>query len=324
MMAGQYSDAELLARLQEGAKSYRCGGYLQSLIPLERWQLYVDLEHERLTTKFKELTTLYKANGESWSELLYAKLLDSISDMSNRRCYRYIAQSISYKELKRCGSVEEVELILISLSGLLPTLEYNDDVMEIIEDGGVLLSDRELRPLSAGAWRLGGIKPTNHPIIRLSQIAHLIYDRRSLFDSLLAIRNRQDIHFIFGVKASPFWCKILAKGSLLGIGADKCDLLGINLVVPMLFAYGLQSGNDDYGDIATDLNESLPAESNSLIDGWRRSGLQPTCSYETQALLQLSKVYCKDKMCHTCPIFRHIRFGLREGYESAQQIFKSR
>jgi hypothetical protein len=73
------------------------------------------------------------------------------------------------------------------------------------------------------------------------------------------------------------------------------------VVLPFLHALGhetpFQSGLK-IGDILA----QLKAESNHVIQNWRSYGIHAKNAGESQALLQLFNVYCKQKRCLDCQI----------------------
>ena len=90
------------------------------------------------------------------------------------------------------------------------------------------------------------------------------------------------------------------------------DLIIINTVAPMLFAYGQQHMDDARCQRAFDLLESVPPERNFITRSWAKAGLTADNAADSQALIQLKREYCDPKDCLRC------RFGgeyLRRKYQ---------
>ena len=85
-------------------------------------------------------------------------------------------------------------------------------------------------------------------------------------------------------------------------GSAAIHLLVINTIAPFLFFYGKKTNRDDLGDRALKILEALPPESNAIMDAWADAGIAARNSYESQALLQLTKKYCSEKRCLECAI----------------------
>ena len=97
------------------------------------------------------------------------------------------------------------------------------------------------------------------------------------------------------------------------LGTFKANIIGINLVSVLQFAYGSYTGREALRDSALTLLERLPAEDNRYMRGWHDAGLTPRSAFESQALLQLATEYCAAKRCAECPVGRRILNNLKIG-----------
>ena len=76
----------------------------------------------------------------------------------------------------------------------------------------------------------------------------------------------------------------------------------INTVVPYLFSYASNTGDENLKEKALKLLEEIPAENNAIINKWKELGMKAETAYDTQALLHLKKNYCEEKKCLRCRI----------------------
>jgi hypothetical protein len=90
------------------------------------------------------------------------------------------------------------------------------------------------------------------------------------------------------------------------IGRAQARLVGINLVAPLMFAYGRETGAEELCERALDLLATIPAEKNRLLTGWYEGGCVAESGFDSQALLQLGVEYCASGRCADC------RLGRRE------------
>ena len=96
------------------------------------------------------------------------------------------------------------------------------------------------------------------------------------------------------------------------IGAFKANIIGINLVAVLQFAYGSYTDNEQLHENALSLLELIQPENNRYIRTWCDAGVPaPANAFESQALLQLAKVYCPEHRCAACPIGRRILDKIR-------------
>ncbi len=296
----------LLDVLKTEASSARCGLYLNNISNLSRQNIYQKLECDRLNVKFHRIKVLHLEYKMSWENILLYGLMKYMGDMANRSNYEQLAIRLDISiMLRERESLHNIEALLIAAAGLHKTLPNDEESKRLVDDGEYLLHKYKIEPLKRSQWRK--IAPYKSPIIiRLSQIANIIHRTRQPFNSAINCKRREDIFDIFfGVKASPEISKYF-NGAPYQIGADLCDIIGINAVVPLLFAYGAYSNRDDLVDAASNLNETIPAENNSIIRRWRNYGLDPKSAYETQALIELYNNHCLKKKCNECQVYKHI------------------
>ena len=101
-------------------------------------------------------------------------------------------------------------------------------------------------------------------------------------------------HSSFDV-VSRFPSDVLSEASI--------DLLLINTVAPLYYAYGVVTGDAEAGSLGLDIQSRLPAERNTIVRHWEGLGLKAGDAFRSQALIQLRKEYCDRKKCLYC------RFG---------------
>ncbi|MFR9651798.1 MAG: DUF2851 family protein [Rikenellaceae bacterium] len=291
--------------LRRGAKEYRCGEYLHALDPISYTKILEELESERLERKAKEVTDLVSHRRMNWNKVMLMQLLRSLSDRLNKMNYIELGFMINDTTLEHeRESLFNLETLLIYPSGLLDKLP-NDDYVESVRQNGERLYRRyNLELMSPIRW--SAVSPSIHPLLRLSQVAHLYHRNELLFNTIINCRNRVDVLNLFkDIYSSEEWCRYFNLKQT-SVGVIKSDLVAINLVVTMLYSYGYYFNNDEMISSAIALLESLPAESNGYINNWRKKGLLPHNAFDTQALIQLSDEYCLRGRCNHCPVARHI------------------
>ena len=144
-------------------------------------------------------------------------------------------------------------------------------------------------------------------MLRVAQAAAFFAGHDFVMERMLDCRTPEDAARLFGVEASAYWCThslpaVRSQEMPKRIGTFKANLLAINLVSILQFAYGSHTGNDLLRDRAVTLLERTPAEENVYMRGWRSAGTTPRNAFESQALLQLATEYCPKRRCAECPI----------------------
>lgn len=90
------------------------------------------------------------------------------------------------------------------------------------------------------------------------------------------------------------------------------DVILINAVIPLLFVYGKERGEEHYCEKALRWLDGLKAEKNRITRQWQRYGLTIQTALQSQALLQIRREYCEKHRCLQCKIAREVFRELKE------------
>lgn len=299
-------------RLKAGASYFGCGGYLSKLDTLHRLDIYNKLGFERLSRKNSDINHIFEESQQNWQQTFYTMLMRTMGGVDNKEPFTELASRVPYAILLREREVAaNVEALLIGASGLLTLYPHDEYILNLKRNFSYLSTKYSITAMEASAWRLKRIYPNNHPILRLSQVASFITYTRDMMDRMLACTSGDDVYNLFSCQTLPYWQTHYIPASTSPsvakrMGRTKTDLLAINLVVQMQFAYSSYTGNERLYSRALGLLESLPAEKNSIIAQWNSFGALARTAFDSQALLQLSFEYCRDRRCEECLVGKHI------------------
>jgi hypothetical protein len=76
----------------------------------------------------------------------------------------------------------------------------------------------------------------------------------------------------------------------------------INTIIPVLFAYGIYHNEQLYKDKAIQWLQQLPAEKNTITERWKQLAISHQNAFDSQSLLQLTKLYCNKHECLKCAV----------------------
>lgn len=299
-------------RLKAGASYFGCGGYLSKLDTLHRLDIYNKLGFERLSRKNNDINHIFEECQQNWQQTFYTMLMRTMGGVDNKEAFTELARRVPYAILLREREVAaNVEALLIGASGLLTLYPHDEYILNLKRNFSYLSTKYSITAMEASAWRLKRIYPNNHPILRLSQVASFITYTREMMDRMLACTSGDDVYNLFSCQTLPYWQTHYIPASTSPsvakrTGRTKTDLLAINLVVQMQFAYSSYTGNERLYSRALGLLESLPAEKNSIIAQWNSFGPLARTAFDSQALLQLSFEYCRDRRCEECLVGKQI------------------
>ncbi len=165
-----------------------------------------------------------------------------------------------------------------------------------------------LHPIDYRSWRFLRLRPQNFPHIRISQLAQLYFRRKTGLSHLVECEDLKSAERLLETSVTDYWQTHYAFGcasaySEKRLSASSVNLLLINTVVPMLFAYGRHKCNEQFCDRAFSFLEQLRAENNHIVRMWKECGLPVDNAGDSQALIQLKNEYCDRRDCLRC------RFG---------------
>lgn len=310
----------IINRLKAGAGCFACGGYLASISALHRTEIYNALGYERLRRKNADVNRFYTELHSDWPQTFYLMFLRVMGGESNKEAFTELARTVSYAAVLREKLVpRNVEAMLIGASGILERYPHDEYILDLKRNFEYLAAKYSIKPMSCSRWKLSNIRPNNHPVLRLSQAAMFLSSSRDVMDRTLECRTGKDVNRLFGTETAPYWLTHYTPASTSAevakrIGHVKTDLIGINLVVQMQFAYGSYTDNEKLRMRAISLLESIAAENNYAIRGWNSYGALAQTAFDSQALLQLKNEYCRSGRCEECPVGRRIigRIGGKE------------
>ena len=116
----------------------------------------------------------------------------------------------------------------------------------------------------------------------------------------------EDFYSIFDIETNYYW-QIHYQLDKESVNKKKkltksfIDLLIINTIIPIQFAYAKTVGREISESIMETMVEIQP-EKNNIIDKFNQFKIQSKNSFDTQSLLQLKNEYCNVNKCLQCAI----------------------
>lgn len=266
------------------------------------------LLYERLHRKADVVFALLKATQNDWEEVFYKLLLKSFGLHVNSFPFEQLSKSLPLAYIrKHRDNLFQLEALLLGQASLLGENDLDDYQHRLKSEYSFLKSKFQLLPIDKNIWKFSKMRPSNFPTIKLAQFASLLFRTDNLFSSLLQARNIETIRGIFKVAPSSYWDTHyqLGKTSVYRskqLSENTIDLLIINAVIPLLFAYAQQREDEVLLERLFTFLEQLPPENNATISGWKYLNVVAKNAYESQALIELKREYCDLKKCLRCAI----------------------
>ena len=200
---------------------------------------------------------------------------------------------------KHRDHLPQIEALFLGIAGLIEEfqpIKKNKEIAEWKREYAFLAHKFDIQQrLHQDDWKFLRTRPRNFPHIRIQQIALLFHTRKAAFSALLEADDLKTLHHSL---------------SVIGTSTNSRNLIIINTVIPLLYAYGMHIQDENLQQKAIRLLEELPPENNYILRQWEACGLKAENAADSQALIQLKKEYCDSKKCLRC----------RLGYEFLKNI----
>jgi hypothetical protein len=272
---------------------------------LQNWK--ERLFFERLERKSKPILELLERSNNDWEAVLFCLLAKNFGLNTNGEIFLKIAQSIPFSIIrKESFEVENLEALLFGSAGLLDSEKEDNYFKDLKFRYFYLLHKHQMEKSCIEPVQFFKHRPDNFPTIRLSQLANLYHEKQNLFSKVAALSSVDSIYQLFKVSVSTYWQthyqfdKDSPKKSK-SLSKPFMDLIILNTIIPLQFAYAKSLGKEVAEDLISVLNDIDP-EKNAIIEKFSSFGFSSENAFETQSLLQLKNEYCNKNKCLECAI----------------------
>lgn len=290
------------------------------------------LQIERLEEKTVKIKERLEQCEHSWEDVFFRTLARNFGFGVNGDAFELWANTIPPSAMgKHRDSLFQIESLFFGTAGMLNDAteeklthlrqngaEINESIdyfMSLKKEFAFLRCKFSIIPMNSMIFKFGRLHPQNFPTIRIAQLAKLYYEGRINLSRIINAETIKDIYSLLETDVSPFWqthyhfSSDPSAESERKLSDSSKDLIIINSIVPLLFAYGKYRGDDKLQDRALNLLEQLKPEKNRIIANWEEAGVKCHNAGDSQALLQLTHNYCEVHDCLRC----------RFGYEYIKQ-----
>ena len=295
-----------------------CYKIIPNVTPLSMHSWMAALQTERLKQKTEAIAERVSMLKGDWEHAYFITLARSYGFGSNSDALEQWARNMPMTSVAHHrDNLFQIESIFFGQAGMLNIAAVRERLqLETAADEYFQRMQSEYEYLKhkfqmtdkyAPQWKYMRMRPQNFPTIRIAQLARLYYERRTSLSQLIECDTIDKLRKMFHCGVSDYWQTHYTFGhesqpSAKQLSAASISLLMINCAIPMIFAYGRQTGSEALCNRALDLLESLPPENNTITRMWKQVGLESRSAGDTQALIQLKKQYCDRKDCLQCRI----------------------
>ena len=306
----KYVDAATIANYQSlmTPKSWLfCEKQLKEIneFTINNWQ--ERLFFERLERKSKPIFELLEHTNQDWEGVLFCLLAKNFGLNTNGEIFFKIAQSIPFSIIrKESFEVENLEALLMGTAGLLDVEKEDNYFKDLKFRYFYLLHKYQLEKIILEPIQFFKHRPDNFPTIRLSQLANLYHSQQNLFSKISTSNSVNSIYETIEVASSNYWQNHYqfdreSPKKKKKLSKSFIDLIIINTIIPLQFAYAKTQGKEISDYLIQILNE-VASEKNAIIDKFSSYGMKSKNAFESQSLLQLKNEYCSKSRCLECAI----------------------
>lgn len=292
-----------------------CSGEIGSLDSVFISDWLGALGFERLYSKSEQVSTLAARLGGDWRGAVYGTLARGLGFGLNSEPFERLAREVPLRHLlHHQHNLFSVEGALFGQAGLLCGAEEGsaeaDYVMRLAAEHRFMRVKYGLEEPGFYGWKMARTRPQAFPQRRIALLARMVSEGFGIATRIMRVENVEQARALFDVEMSPFWQRHATFASTTGhfgsvLSKAAVDVLIINVVAPVLHAYGNAFGNLEKANVAVELLESLAPENNNITRMFESAGIRLRDAFGSQAVVQLRKAYCEPRKCLYC------RFGHR-------------
>ena len=298
---------EQLQHLMNQPKPLPCS-YAMAQVPHLVWQSWKDsMLIERLKYKTQAIEQMLHQTKRHWETCLWWLMARYFGQTANADAFEQIAQSIPLTIIgKHKNQIHQLESILFGQAGLLNDNFKEDYPIMLAKEYKYLQHKHKLQAPKILLHFLR-MRPLNFPTVRLAQLAMLLHKASHLFSISIETDDIQVVRSIIQVQANDYWHYHYQLDEPTSykpkrVGKDMADRLLINVIIPIVFAYGHLQQNTAIIEKALYWLQHIPVEKNNIVTIWKKNGVDMQHAADSQALLTLYSEYCQQKRCLQCAV----------------------
>lgn len=262
-----------------------CETRLSTLAPIQITAWQERLVVERLETKADNVARLMQTYVNDWSQAIYTVLARSFGRNVNAEAMQQLAQTVPLRILRHhTDRPEQIRALLLGQAGVLPRMPESDET-ELYRREYSFLSHKYSLPRPMTTFRFARMRPQNFPTRRIIQFADRVPHIPSIDD-------------------------LVHHGHIC---PDTLDLLTpaeiINCYLPCIYRYAEARNLPELAAEVVDRLHSMPPENNTITRHFATLGLPAADAAQSQALIQLHRLYCEPGDCLRCRLARMIMRG---------------
>ncbi|PWJ57345.1 uncharacterized protein DUF2851 [Dyadobacter jejuensis] len=286
-----------------------CADQFEAVSSLEKLVMLDRVLLERLQKKADKILEIWTENLSDWEETVYQLLGQHFGFKLNEAPFARLCSLLPWRLIRQQKDrILPLEALLFGTAGLIPEHPSDDYGLSLQTEYAFLSKKYQLHTqMVPTEWKLLRLRPVGFPTIRIAQFAQYLAQSESLFTHFVNTPSLSKIQQMFHLKQSPYWVthhqfEKTSTRPISFMGKESTNTLIINVVAPLLVAYGTTRKLPELIDRALLFLVSLPAENNRITRLWKTLDMNVGTAADSQALLEWHAQYCSQKKCLQCTV----------------------
>ncbi|HEX5624502.1 MAG TPA: DUF2851 family protein, partial [Saprospiraceae bacterium] len=298
--------------LMEKNRSLACSPFLEHVpeslkaIQLERMMI------ERLQEKTERVKRELSGLQWDWDALVYRSLAHYLGAPVNSAAMDLLVEKIPLKLIMKVHHDPILlDALILGMSGLIPSDAFDDYTSLLQSNFRQLALKFKLEAMESFHWKWLRLRPPHFPDLRLAQLSAILQPNPRLWSRILEAGQLKDIHALLRGRTHPYWdhhfrFSVRSKNKSAEPGVHMREILIINVICPILFAYGSVYQQAGCRQKAIELLEKIKPEPNFITSTWKKYNFALIHAGHSQGGIQLYRHYCTEKKCTSCLIGHEI------------------
>ena len=263
---------------------------------------------ERFERRYEWILECARELQNDWEGVAYRVLGRSFGFHRNGEAFYRLTRVLPLKVIRACSSDPVlVEALIFGCAGYLNRIFMEDYPVRLQREFRHLQNKYKLQAMGEQEWNNGRVRPSNLPVIRLSQFGYLIRESDGLLGIIRSLDSIDTALEWLSCQASSYWeghtaFDKPAANHIKRMGRTSRISVVINAIAPLQFVYSKHIQDDALRENALEMLAQLPPESNGILNGWHRIGMSNENAGHSQALIHLKDSYCNRGRCTRCAI----------------------
>lgn len=284
-----------------------CEDKIQQVDSITKISYIESLSINRLERKSKFFEELLSFNNNNWESSFYQAIAKGFGGKINAVPFELLAKSIPLTILtKHQNNVFQIEALLFGQAGFLDDTYAEDSYyMDLQKEYLYLKNKYQLESIRTELWKFSKIRPYNFPTIKIAFFTQLISNYHSLLSKILDCSSTEEVSQIITLQANTYWDTHYRFGKtskklIKKLGQSSKQHLLINTIIPFLYIYAQETGQESVKEKCLDWYINLKPEENNILEKWENLGFENTNAMHSQGLIELKNEKCDKHRCLDC------------------------